>query len=350
LSFTVHFSAARASIKAVLVVMASSSLFGLCTSDATAAKALKLGYILSQDSQLGGGAKVFAAEVARRTAGRYIIEDYPNAMLGDEVAMMKDVQLGATDLAFITGAPLAAIVPEAGVFNIPFLFHNIIDARAFFDSPIGETYLRKFDKSGMVALAWGENGMRHLTNSKRPIKTPDDLRGLKLRLPQSEVMAAGFKALGADVQLLPFKQVYSALKSERVDGEENPIATIAASRFGEVQNNLTLSAHVYDPAIILMSTDAFDAMSEEDKASFKEAAVLAGRASRAFASRAEETGVAVLKAQGMAVTELTDRAAFSAKLSAVAPFFEERFGRDVIAMIRDYRASNSARVAPGVRP
>lgn len=189
------------------------------------AKTLRFGYILSPSSQLGEGEKVFAAAIAARTAGRYTIENYPNAMLGGEVAMMKDVELGALDMAFITGAPLSKVLPASGVFNIPFLFHDAEEARAVLDGPIGDDYLKKFATVGVVALAWGENGMRHITNSKRPIEAPADLEGLKLRLPQSDVMTEGFKALGADVRQTPFPQVYGALRSGSVDGEENPIAT-----------------------------------------------------------------------------------------------------------------------------
>jgi TRAP-type transport system periplasmic protein len=305
-----------------------------CTGHAAAAKILKFGYILSPGSQLGEGEKVFAAEVAARTGGRYVIEDYPNAMLGGEVAMMNDVRLGALDLAFITGAPLPKILPEAGVFNIPFLFRDADEARAVLDGPIGEDYLKKFDKLGVSALAWGENGMRHITNSKHPIRTPEDLDGLKLRLPQSDVMTAGFKALGADVQQIPFPQVYGALRGGSVDAEENPIATIISTRFYEVQTYLTLTGHVYDPAIIMMSEDAYNTLSDADKLAFKEAAKLAAAQSRKVASEMEKTGVAALKADGMAVIEVVDKAQFAKRVSEASVSFEKEFGRDVIERIK----------------
>ena len=100
--------------------------------------------------------------------------------------MLKAVRLGTVNLAFITGAPLPNFVPDIGVFNIPFLFRNLAHAHAVLDGPIGQSYLEKFREKGMVALAWGENGMRQLTNSKHEIRAPEDLKGLKLRLPQSE--------------------------------------------------------------------------------------------------------------------------------------------------------------------
>src|SRR5580704_595955 len=275
-------------------VIGFACCFGAVTPRAQTSKTLKLGYILSAHSQLGAGAAVFADEIAKRTEGRYRVEQYPNSALGGEVEMLKAVQLGTVDLAFITGAPLPNFMPDIGVFNIPFLFRDVAHAHAVLDGPIGQSYLDKFREKGLVALAWGENGMRHITNSKHEIRSPEDLKGLKLRLPQSDVMLAGFKALGADVKPLAFPQLYGALQSDQFDGQENPIATIQSSKFYQVQKYLTLTGHVYDPAILFISIDDFDELSDDDKRSFRAAAKLAGDASRQFAAAAEAKGVTEL--------------------------------------------------------
>jgi TRAP-type transport system periplasmic protein len=305
-----------------------------CATYAAAATILKFGYNLSASSQQGEAEKVFAAEIAAHTGGRYVIENYPNAMLGGSIAMMKDVQLGALDLAFIAGAALSNLSPETGVFNIPFLFRNADEARAVLDGPIGNDYLRKLDQTGLYALAWCENGVRHVTNSKKPIRTPDDFIGLKLRLPQSEVMTTGFKALGADVQKIPFNQTYNALRSGSVDGEENPIGTILSGKFYEVQTYLTLTGHIYDPGVILMSKDAFEALSDADKQVFIEAAKSAARESRKVASELDKTGVAALKAHGMSVIEGIDKDAFAKRISAASLAFEQQFGPEVVERIK----------------
>lgn len=311
---------------------------------ATAATILKFGYVLSADSQLGAGAAVFAAEVARRTDGRYLVEDYPNAMLGGDVAMMRHLQLGVIDVAFVTGGSLATLVPEAGVFNIPFLFRSATQARAFFDSPLGSEYLRKFDETGVVALAWGENGMRHITNSRRPIHRPEDLVGMKLRIPQSDVTEAGFRALGVDVQQMPFTQVYGALRNGQVDGEENSILAVVSSRFAEVQKHLTLTGHVYDPAAILMSGEAFATLSAADRDAFRAAAQLAGLRSREAAAASEKQGVETLRAAGLTVVDTLDMTPFADKAASATPFFEAHFGREVIARIRN---TGTAQASPG---
>jgi TRAP-type transport system periplasmic protein len=327
-----HMFSLRACAIAVAAVMATTLVVA---PQAASARTLKIGYILSTDSQLGAGAKAFADEVTKLTQGRVTIEQFPNSALGGEVEMLKGVQLGTVDLAFITGAPLPNILPEVGVFNIPFLFRDAKHAHVALDGPIGQAYLEKFRSKDMIALAWGENGMRHITNSKRDIRTPEDLKGLKLRLPQSEVMLAGFKALGADVAPLAFPELYGALQSGKFDGQENPIATIQSAKFAQVQKYLTVSGHVYDPAVIVMSVDAFEELDEGDKQAIMAAAKVGGQASRDYAAEAQAKGVAALAEAGMQVTPSIDTAAFSAAMASAVPGFEAKFGADLIKQIRD---------------
>lgn len=295
---------------------------------------LRMGYLLPTESQLGAGATAMAEEVARRSGGRLQIQQFPNSALGGEVEMLKGVQLGSIDLAFITGAPLPSVLPEAGIFNIPFLFNSPAHAHAVLDGPIGESYLKLLSGKDLVALAWGENGLRHITNSKRPIAAPEDLKGLKLRLPQSPVMLAGFRALGAEANPLPFPQVYGALQAGLFDGQENPIATIRSARFAQVQKFLTLSGHVYDPAVIVMAAELAEELPAEDRAILLAAAKIGAAASRAFAAAAEVSGVAALQQAGMQVQPAIDRARFSAAMAAAAPEFEKLFGRQRIEQIR----------------
>lgn len=328
----------RQTLLGLIAAGASSTLGSLASASVSAqtAKTLKLGYILSRQSQLGAGGDVFAQEISKRTSGRYRIEQYPDSALGGEVEMLKAVQLGTVDLAFITGAPMPNILPEIGVFNIPFLFRDANHAHAVLDSPIGQAYLAKFRSKDLVALAWGENGLRHLTNSRREIRASADLKGLRLRLPQSNVMLTGFKALGADVKPLAFPLLYGALQSGEFDGQENPIATILSSKFYQVQKYLTLSGHVYDPAILFLSVDTFGDLSADDRKSFVESAALAGQASRQYAATAQKNGVAELEKDGMKVVADVDRQEFAAAMSSANAAFAQQFGSDVIEQIRNY--------------
>lgn len=311
---------------------------GMLTGRSGAARAstrtLRIGYILPVQSQLGAGATVFAEEVSKRTGGAISVQQFPDATLGGDVELLKGVQLGSIDLAFVTGMGVPSILPAVGVFNIPFLFNSAAHGQAVLDGPIGKSFRKQFAAKDMIMLAWGENGLRHMTNSKRPIVSPDDLRELRMRVPQSEVLLKGFQALGADPASLPLPQLFEALSAGKFDGEENPIATIRAAKFNQVQKFLTLSGHAYDPAVFLMSPDAFDDLSADEKVSFIEAAKLGGKASRVFAARAEADGVVILREGGMTVQTGIDRASFVAAVAKANPYFESSFGSDLIGQIR----------------
>ena len=325
----------RCSFAAAAIVAVAFGSAAPSRADAT--RTLRMGYILAPDSQLGAGVSAMADELRKRTGGRFVIEQFPNSALGGDVELLKGVQLGTIDLAFVTGAGLPGVLPESGVFNIPFLFRDTAHAYAVFDGAIGEAYLQKFRGKDIVALAWGENGLRHITNAKRPIRDPQDLKGLKIRVPQSDVLLATFKALGAEVASLPFPELYNALKAGQFDGQENPIATIVASKFAQVQTYLTVSGHVYDPAVIVMSVDAFDELAEADRDAFVAAAKAGGKASRKYAAEAQAKGIEELARNGMQVTTDIDRAKFAAAVQGAMPEFEKKFGADAIAAIRNAR-------------
>ena len=328
----------------ILATTCSVLLAGGPASGAT--RTLKIGYILSRSSQLGGGAVAFADEVTKRIDGRCRIEEYLDAMLGGELAIVRDLKLGTVDLAFVIGGPLPKILSAVGVFNISFLFHHAAQARAVLDGPIGETYLRAFDGAGLVALAWGENGVRHLTTSRRPVRSPDDVGAWRCGCRNPTSWRQASKVWRAKVMQIPFPDLYGALQSGRVDAEENPIATIEAANFAQVQHCLTLTAHVYDPAVILMSRDSYGALSDADKRAFREAARVAGSTSRTLADEAERTGIADLKAKSVIVIETIDRAAIAAKVEDVAPSFDRLFRHDVISSIRTFRPKFAIGVVP----
>jgi len=297
-------------------------------------RTLKFGFILPEDSQLGAGGKVFAEQIAARTDGRYKIQLFPDASLGGEVEMLKSVQSGTIDFAFVTGAPLPNFVPEVGVFNIPFLFRDATHAHAALDGPVGTACLEKLRAKDLVALAWGENGMRQITNARRPIRTPADLAGLKLRLPQSEVMMLGFRTMGAAVSALAFPALFEALRTGQFDGQENPIATIESARFWQVQSHLTLSNHVYDPALIVMSPDTHDDLSEADAKVFVDAARMAGAASRKYAAEAQVKGADALARAGMTVVPSVDRDLFLAAMAPAKGAYDQMFGADLIRSVQ----------------
>ena len=297
---------------------------------------LRMGFINPRDSQFGAGALEFAAYVEHNCGGRLRIELYPAGEAGGELEMCQDIAAGTLEMTFTSSAVFAAVAPELSIFDIPFLFRDLAHARAVMDGEIGKAALARLEPQGMIGLAWGENGLRHLTTSDRPVHRPEDLKGLKLRVPQSEVMVASFKAIGADVHSLPFPDLYAALSSGSFQAQENPLATILVANFDKVQNYLCLTGHVYSPAAFLVSKQVFERLSPEDQHALRAAGTVGSKASRAYLDRVEKSGVEELRRRGMKVVEDIDRPAFVASLAGLEGQFQKQFGRDKIDAIRTY--------------
>ncbi|HET7889615.1 MAG TPA: TRAP transporter substrate-binding protein DctP [Bradyrhizobium sp.] len=297
---------------------------------------LRIGTTSARESQFGAGVAEFAAHVERHCGGRLRVEQYPAGEAGGELEMCQDVAAGTLDMTFASSAVFSALVPGLSIFDIPFLFRDIAHARGVMDSEIGQAALASFEPQGIIGLAWGENGLRHLTTSDRVVHRPEDLKNLKLRVPQSEVMVASFKAIGADVRSLPFPDLYAALSSGVFQAEENPIPTVLAANFDKVQRYLCLTGHVYSPAAFLMSKRVFERLSPEDRAALRGAGIAGSKASRAYVDRSEKSGVDELKRRGMQVVDDIDRPAFAASLASLESQFQKQFGKDKIDAIRAF--------------
>ena len=297
---------------------------------------LRMGIIYPRDSQVGAGALEFATHVERNCGGRLRVELYPSGEAGGELEMCQDLASGTLEMAFTSSAIFTGIAPELSIFDIPFLFRDLAHARAVMDGEIGKAALALLEPKGIIGLAWGENGLRHLTTSDRAVRRPADLKSLKLRVPQSDVMVESFKAIGADVQTLPFPDLYGALSSGSFQAQENPVATILAANFDKVQRYLCLTGHVYSPAAFMISKRAFEGLSAEDQHALRAAGIAGSKASRAYLDRVEKSGVEELRHRGMKVVEDIDRPAFVASLANLEGQFQKQFGKDKIDAIRAF--------------
>jgi tripartite ATP-independent transporter DctP family solute receptor len=205
------------------------------------------------------------------------------------------------------------------------------------DGPIGQDLLKKFEPKGIEALAWGENGFRHMTDSKRPIDSPADLKGLKMRTMENPIHIQAYRQFGILPTPMAFTEVFTALQQGTVDGQENPLSVITSAKLYEVQKYLALTGHVYSPAVILMNKARWDALSPADKQAFRDAAHEAVKANRARIDDDERKAVADLRAKGMVVNDHVDKAEFQAQLAPVYAEFAKRFGQQNIDRIRNYR-------------
>ena len=311
---------------AALVVVALSNV-------AHAQASMKISISIAQNSHQGIGIDTLAREVEKRTGGRIKIQGFYSGSLGGERESIEAVQLGTQELTFTSTGPIPNFVPEVRILDIPFLFRDKAHARAVLDGPIGQDMLSKFETKGFKALAWGENGVRHMTNSKHAVNSPADLKGLKLRTMENPVHIAAYKGFGIVTTPMAFPEVFTALQQGTVDGQENPLSVIMAAKFDQVQKYMSLTGHVYSPAIFLMNKAAFDKLSTADKQAFIDSAKEAVKANRARVDEDDAKGVAELRTKGMQVIDV-DKAKFVAALAPVNAEFEKQFGKANIEKIR----------------
>ena len=304
---------------------------------AAAQTTMRISISVAKDSHQGVAIDTFASEVEKRTAGRYKVQTFYSGSLGGERESIEAVQLGTQELTFTSTGPIPNFVPETKILDIPFLFSGKAHAQAVLDGPIGQDMLTKFDAKGFKALAWGENGVRHMTNSKRAVNVPEDLKGLKMRTMENPVHVAAYKGFGIVPTPMAFPEVFTALQQGTVDGQENPLSVIMAAKFDQVQKYLTLTGHVYSPCVFLMNKASFDKLTAADKTAFLEAAKVAVKANRARVADDDAKGVAELRGKGMNVVENIDKAKFVAALAPVYADFEKQFGKAEIDKIRNYK-------------
>jgi len=301
---------------------------------AQAQENLVIGHSLSPSSHYGVGAQAFLDTLAELSGGTFTGEQAPAGQLGGERDMIEGLQIGSLDLVITSTGPLGNFVPEVLAIDLPFLFRDYDHARRVLDGEIGQELLDAIGENDLVGLAWTENGFRHVTNSQRPVTTPADLGGLKLRTMENAVHMAAFEGMGAAPTPMAFPEVFGALQQGVVDGQENPITVITASRFWEVQGYVTLTGHVYSPAIVLASPILFDGLTEEQQGWFHEAARASAAATRAEVDRLEAEGVALMRENGMEVITEIDRAPFQALAAEAAwPVYTDQFGSALIERI-----------------
>ena len=295
---------------------------------------LKIGHVLAKGSHYDVGANVFCENVEKNTQGRYKCQVYPASALGGEREEVEAVQIGTQDFVITSTGPVGNFVPEMKIVDIPFLFRDYDHARKVLDGKIGQDMLAKFPNHGLVALAWSENGFRHMTNNKRAIVSATDASGLKMRTMENKVHMEGYRAFGIQPTPMAFPEVFGALQQGVVDGQENPIPVILASKFSQVQKHLSLTGHVYSPALIITSPRVMSKLSDADKKAFQDAANKSVAATRKKVNDDEATGITQLEREGMQVVKKVNSASFNDARKGPYASYAKEFGADKIAAIQ----------------
>lgn len=202
--------------------------------------------------------ELFKKLVEERSNGRIEVRIFPNGVLGSDLESIRSLQFDSIQLATPASSPLATFIPKFFTLDIPYLFDEPKHAYSVLDGPFGQGLMKSLESDRIVGLGWWENGFRHLSTANTPVQSPDDARGLKIRVVESQTQIRAWNATGASATPMAFGEVYTALQQGTVDGQDNPLPLIASQRFYEVQNYIIRSAHVYSPTPLLMSKTYFD--------------------------------------------------------------------------------------------
>ncbi|WFM71267.1 TRAP transporter substrate-binding protein [Halomonas sp. CKK8] len=319
---------------ATAIAGATSAALAMTALNAQAAQTINLGHTLSDSSHYSVGADAFKETLERLSDGEFEVVEHTSGALGGERAMIEGLQIGTVDVVITSTGPLGNFVPETYVLDLPFLFEDYDQARCVLDGEIGQELLDKMGNHDLVGLAWSENGFRHMTNSKRAVKTPADAEGLKVRTMENKVHMEAFEQMGVHPTPMAFPEVFTALQQGTVDGQENPITVIVATKFWEVQDHLSLTGHVYSPAAVLGSPILLDGLSEEQRGWFEQAAQASAEATREEVSRLEQEGVELLRENGMTVETDIDKAPFQEAVKPAYQIYTDQYGSEMLDRIR----------------
>jgi len=260
---------------------------------------------VSKEHPMGNGLAKMGACTLEKSGGKMKIQPFWDGALGSDLTGTQSVRTGSLEMVITSTAPVVSIVPALGVFDLPFLFNTSAEADQLFDGKVGDWFSAKLPAVGVINLAWWENGFRQTTNSKRPITKFEDFDGVKMRVMQNNIYLDTFKTLGSNAVPMAFTEVYSALETKTVDGQENPFANIENMKFYEVQKYLTLTKHAYAPLTLLVSKKTWDTMSADEQRVMRECALLGRDEERGINRAQAATTLANLKAKGMQVNEIS---------------------------------------------
>ena len=258
-----------------------------------------------EENPVSVGVKKMQEILAARSGGKMKLTGYYSGMLGGDAQAVQALRGGTQEMVITSSSPLAGLIKELGIFDLPFLFANEKEAYAVLDGPAGDYFNKRLEDIGLVNLAYWENGFRNLTNSRRPVGKLDELAGLKVRVMQNNIFIDAFREWGANPVPMPKSELYTALEMKAVDGQENPFIDIETNKMFEVQKYLTASRHAYTPWLILYSKKLWDELSADEKAALREAAVEARKVQREANKSADDKALVELKNRGMVVSELS---------------------------------------------
>jgi tripartite ATP-independent transporter DctP family solute receptor len=303
--------------------------------DAQAATNLTLGHNAAPGNPRSIATERFAELVRERSNGNISVRVAGSEQLGNEQSLLTSLRTGAVSMTVNSQGSTSALIPELAALGLPFLFADSAAAFKVLEGPIGEELAQRFAKVQMVPLGWWDNGIRHITNSKRPIVKPADLKGIKIRTPPDPMTIDIFQALGAGTEQISFGELYIALQQGVVDGQENPLTNIASSKLFEVNKYISLSGHKWESSPFLMSQITWTRLSAPDREIIKTAAKEAGDLQRKLFAENEAKFNAQFRADlKLAVNEVDKPAFREASAKVVDTWRAKPFGDFVDKLVK----------------
>jgi TRAP-type transport system periplasmic protein len=289
------------SLVAVVALAAAGATFAQDIKEHT----IKFGLNGPETHPAAAGMKKFAELVQAKSGGKMKVNLFFGATLGSDQAITSSIQGGTVEMSVMNSGILASLAKELAIFDFPFLFANEKESDAIVDGPVGKKMHKLLEEKGVIGLAYWELGYRQMTNSKRALNTVSDIDGLKLRVIPNPINVDWVKALGANPTPMPFPEVYGGLESKAIDGQENPIAVIAANKFWEVQKHVALTNHQYNPQSVIFSKKVWDTYSAAEKKVIADSADEAAKYQREQSRAAVAANLDLLKKNGMTVTQFS---------------------------------------------
>ncbi|MDB5963799.1 MAG: dctP [Polaromonas sp.] len=321
---------------AVSALAGATLLFSSAAFAQYADRTIKFTNGVAEDHPVGLGFKRMQEVLAAKTGGKMKINAFWNGSAGGDLQATQALRAGTQEMVCTSSSPLVGIIKELGVFDLPFLFANEKEADAVLDGPAGAYFNKKLEDAGLVNLAYWENGFRNLTNNKRPVARAEDFEGVKVRVMQNNIFLDTFKTLGTNAVPMNFGEVFTALETKTIDGQENPFVTIETSKFSEVQKYLSVTRHAYTPFLILYSKKLWDQLSAQEQAALREAAIEGQKVERAANRSLNEKSLANLR-KTMTVNEVTP-AEQKRMFDKVKPVYEKNvpvIGAEPVTIVLD---------------
>lgn len=274
----------------------------------------------------------FAKEIAEKTDGAVEIQIFPADQLGNQLESVEGTMIGTLEMTLASDTVLSNWIPDMGMLNLPFLFENMDEYLEAVEGPVGDMLSAQVEQQGAVIIGWWGNGMRHVTNSIRPITKPEDLKGLKIRVPEGKVFVDTFEALGAGATVMSFGELYSALQLGVVDGQENPPAHILTQNFNEVQDYVSRTGHIHMGSPLIMNAGLFYSMPEEIQQTLLKVGKEYDRKHIDLIANLEEEQWKEVEARGMKINDV-DKSLFRKAVQSVYDDAESKFNKDIFEQL-----------------